>query len=55
MALSWRNMPCALMPAIGNGKRTLGDPRQSAARRGAAARPRQRPLSRAGADEICST
>ena len=24
MALSWLNLPCALKPAIGNGKRTLG-------------------------------
>ena len=34
MALSWRNLPCALKTAIGYGKRTLGDPRQSAAPQG---------------------
>ena len=39
MALSWLSLPCALKAAIGKGKRTLGVPRQSAARRGAAARP----------------
>jgi hypothetical protein len=26
MALSWRNLPCALKTAIGFGKRTLGHP-----------------------------
>ena len=26
LALSWRNLPCALKAAIGIGKRTLGDP-----------------------------
>jgi hypothetical protein len=26
MALSWHNLPCALTPAIGIGKQTLGDP-----------------------------
>ena len=31
MALSWPNLPCALKAAIGIGKRTSGDPRQSAA------------------------
>jgi hypothetical protein len=29
LALSWLNLPCALKPAIGNGKRTLGDPPRS--------------------------
>jgi hypothetical protein len=26
LALSWLNLPCALKPAIGYGKRTLGHP-----------------------------
>ena len=39
VALSWPNLPCALKAAIGIGKRTLGDPHQSAAPQGAAARP----------------
>ena len=43
MALSWLNLPCALKAAIGNGKRTLSDPRQSGARRG----PRQGPAASA--------
>jgi hypothetical protein len=34
MALSWLNLPCALKAAIGTGKRTLGDPHQSAAPQG---------------------
>jgi hypothetical protein len=34
MALSWLNLPCALKAGIGIGKRTLGDPRQSAAPQG---------------------
>ena len=39
MALRWHNLPCALKAAIGIGKRTLGDPGQSAVRRRAASRP----------------
>ena len=39
MALSWRNLPCALKAAIGYGKWTLGNPRRSGAPQGAAARP----------------
>ena len=38
LALSWLYLPCALKAAIGNGKRTLGNPRHSAAPTGAAAR-----------------
>jgi hypothetical protein len=34
MALSWPNLPCALRAAIGIGKRTSGNPRQSAAQQG---------------------
>jgi hypothetical protein len=34
LTLSWLNPPCPLKAAIGYGKRTLGDPRQSVARRG---------------------
>ena len=34
MALSWPNLPCALKPAIGNGKRTLGRPASLPRRRG---------------------
>jgi hypothetical protein len=34
LALSWRNLPCALKPAIGSRKRTLGNPRQSVAPHG---------------------
>jgi hypothetical protein len=34
VALSWLNLPCALKAPIGIGKRTSGDPGQSAARRG---------------------
>ena len=34
MALSWRNLPCALKAAIPYGKRTLGDPGQSDPPRG---------------------
>jgi len=34
LALSWLYLPCALKAAIGNGKRTLGDPSQSAAPQG---------------------
>ena len=34
MALSWLNLTCALKAGIGIGNRTLGSPRQSAARRG---------------------
>ena len=39
MALSWPHLPCALKAAIGIGKRTLGDPRQSSAPQGPRARP----------------
>src|SRR5262249_55330151 len=34
VALSWPNLPCSPKAALGYGKRTLGNPRQSAARRG---------------------
>jgi hypothetical protein len=34
VAPSWLNLPCALKPAIGNGKRTFGLPGQSAAPEG---------------------
>ena len=34
LALSWPNLPCALKAAIGNGKQTLGDLRQSDAPQG---------------------
>ena len=34
LALSWLYLPCALKAAIGKGKRTLGNPRQSAAHTG---------------------
>ena len=45
MALSWPNLPFALKAAIGVGKRTLGDRRQSGAPQG----PRQGPRSHRGA------
>jgi hypothetical protein len=41
VALSWLNLPCALKPAIGYGKRTLGSPRQSAAPQGPQQGPRR--------------
>ena len=47
MALSWRNLPCALKAAIGIGKRTLGDPRQFAAPQG----PQQGPFAGPGAHD----
>jgi hypothetical protein len=40
MALRWHNLPCALMAAIGIGKRTLGDPGQSDPPRGPQQGPR---------------
>ena len=40
MALSWRNLPCALKAAIGIGKRTLGALASSAAPQGLQQGPR---------------
>jgi hypothetical protein len=40
LALRWHNLPCALKAAIGNGKRTSGNPRQSAAPQGPQQGPR---------------
>jgi len=48
LALSWPNLPCGPKAAIGIGKRTLGDFRQSGAPKGSRQGPR--PIAGPGAD-----